>query len=226
LRRILVVKDVGLWIALNRRLAGAPDVQLSEAPTLELGLDLARIERPDLVVVSAESTGLAPEALARRFDEHRVQARRLCVVSGPRQGPPVQGLEVCGPEELFAAVDALAGSAPSPPPLDLLAHFEVPGAEGGEPRRGFATLIQIDEREVLLEADAPLTRGERMTLTFFVPAGHGSERTQISLRCRVYDERDGGRLRYAAVVAEAGDAGRTGLRRFLEERSAAAGAGR
>jgi len=226
LRRILIVKDVGLWIALNRRLAGAPDVQMSEAPTLELGLDLARIEGPDLVVVSAESTGLAPEALARRFDEHGVRARRLCVVSGRRPGPPVQGLEVCGPEELFDAVDALAGSAPSPPPLDLLAHFEVPAAQGGEPRRGFATLIQLDEREVLLEADAPLTRGDPMTLTFFLPAARGSERTQISLRCRVYDERDAERLRYAAVVAESGEVGRTGLRRFLEERSTATGAGR
>jgi len=222
MQRILVVKDVGLWITLNRHFAGGRNVRLSEAPTLEVGLDLARIERPELVVCCVPGSARSPESLASLLAERGLAAQRvLCVCEGAEETRELrQGFRVCRHEDFLDQVDEIVDRATPESGgdrIDVLAHFEMPGAAGAEPRRGFANLLEISRRELLLESDDVMEVGDALSLTFFIPAPGGADgpRVKIGLRCNIRRCHEVGKLLYVAELSEVEEASVEHFERYL-----------
>jgi hypothetical protein len=221
--QILVVKDVGLWISLNRYFAGTQGVRLSEASTLETGLRLARIERPDVVVCSTESLEQDADELQKTLSEIPDSTRVLCVDRSAPSGIPAQARFMpCRPERFLDAAGLLAErreSAAATVTVDLLAHFEMPSPGGIEPRRGFANVVELAVGELLMESDDALALGDRLDLTFFVPAtaSGGSARKKVSLRCEVQECPDEGKLRYRARSTALDEESQESLERYIAQ---------
>jgi hypothetical protein len=219
--KILVVKDVGLWISLNRYFAGSPGVRLSEASTLETGMRLARIERPDFLVCSTESLEQDADGLRSVLEEVPEPTRILCVdrASGPGV-PEMARFMICRPERFLDAAGLIAATTESPRrgvPVDLLAHFEMPAQGDAEPRRGFATLIELRDRELLMESDAELEIDDLLDLTFFIPSagGSGPARIRVMLRCEVRLRHDENKLLYTAEFRRLDEESEGALRRYI-----------
>ncbi|MGH0035821.1 MAG: hypothetical protein ACQGVK_12415 [Myxococcota bacterium] len=223
--RILVVNDAGLWISLNRHLASMREVHLSEAPSLDAGLRLARMERPDLLVCSTDGLEQDTGQLARMVGDLPERTRVLCVDRGAPAGVPEEArFMTCRRDQLLASVDLFAAPSDSTPkgvPVDMLAHFELRTGTEDEPRRGFANLIEFGPAEVLMESDEALEVGDRLDLTFFVPAAagdKGASRRKISLRCDVAACRDEGKLLYTADFQSLDDDSEEALQRYVADR--------
>ena len=132
MQEILVIDSVGLWISLNRHLAGRDSVRLSEAPGLEKGILLARVESPDLIVCSTEDTRRSPAELGRLFKEAQLDALPVVCVHDQANGEtPVEGagpnFSVCNPDEFLKLVDRVI-ELPQPSVtsvhVNLLSHFD------------------------------------------------------------------------------------------------------
>lgn len=227
--QILVVKDVGLWISLNRYFAGGSGVRLSEASTLETGMRLARIERPDILVCSTESLEQDVGSLTEALRELPERIRILCVDRSADPGVPEVGhFMTCRPERFLDVAGLLVDSGRPRPrgvAVDLLAHFEIPCKNGEEPRRGFANLIEFGRGEILMESDEALEPKERLDLTFFVPdpAGGGAARRKIGLRCEIRLCRDEDRLLYVADFRATDEESEGALGRYIADRQRASG---
>jgi hypothetical protein len=222
-RKILVIENVGLWIALNRHLSGVDSVELIETTTTEMGTILAQIERPDIVVCSGISAGSGPRGLLRELRKRGLDdIHVVCVDDGDGGGDPgsqaAAGLSVCDSEHFVSVVTELLELSEEKPEqgVELLAHYEIRSDSQGAPRRGFAILFELNERHLLLESDIPLDTGGELLLSFFLsPAG--AERTKISLTCIISHCRDDKLLRYSARVSKIEQGTKTELQRFAAE---------
>ncbi len=223
MHRILVVKDVGLWISLNRHFAGVTSVRLSEATSLDMGLDLASIERPDVVVCSTESTGRTAAELEGVFRDRGLGAQRVVCVCADARGEPDRGavFAVCRPDAFQGQVDRwveIRGGEGVGPRVELLAHLELETGGPGEPRRGFASLLELSETKVLFESDDELAVGDALNLTFFLPPPEeGALRTKIATRAEVRSQHHPEKLLYVADLAPPADGADEALRSFVRE---------
>lgn len=219
MRRVLVIKDVGLWISLNRHLAGSRSVQLTEAPSLELGLTLARTERPALVVLSTESTGLSAEQIHERVRERGGEGIPVLCVSkegdGRRLDPQFRIASLEGFLDGLGELVDLDGEEGLGPRVDLLAHFERPSTGGGV-ERGFANLLELSDSEALLESDEGLEVGDRLTLTFFVAGRFESDaRQKVAAEAEVLRAQDSGKQLYTVALRVRNDESRNALRDYV-----------
>lgn len=100
--------------------------------------------------------------------------------------------------------------------LELLAHYERLDAATGVSRSGFALLLELSERQLLLETDVAFEDGDELSLNFFLPDDLGVEagRSKVSLRCRVMQCRSRDQLHFSARVSKIGDASRTAIQRL------------
>ena len=111
-----------------------------------------------------------------------------------------------------------AGSGADVSDLELLAHYELE-SESGKTRSGFAMILELTERRLLLETDVPFTQGDTLRLNFFLPdPGASAVRTKIGLRCLVGQCVDAEKLHYSARVGEIGDVARNAVRSLREAR--------
>lgn len=104
------------------------------------------------------------------------------------------------------------GTAPEPS-VELLAHYELVSDSELDTRRGFAILLELDERRLLLETDTAFEAGDELLLNFFL-ADSGTERAKISLTCVVSHCRDENMLRYSARVSRIEDGSKEAVQRF------------
>lgn len=225
MRRILVIKDVSLWISVNRTFSGSSSVQLSDAPSWKLGLDLARVERPDLVACSVESLGLPAEALEREVRAANIEDLNfVCVDLELEPGAESslgRGFSVCAPDRfpsiVGACIDLLSetglGAA-----VELLAPFECQSGPTGENRRGFANILQLSETELMMESDYGFEPGDVLKLSFFVPgsASGDSARVAVSTLCLIRRVHDEGKLIYIADIQQLDEAAENAISRFLK----------
>jgi hypothetical protein len=96
--------------------------------------------------------------------------------------------------------------------LELLAHYERGDARSGGARSGFAVILELTDRRILLENDVSLEAGDALRMNFFLPdAGQVSGRLKVSLECRVTLCRDAERLHYGAAISKIGEASRQAI---------------
>jgi hypothetical protein len=225
-RRILVIQDVSLWIDLNRHLSGVDSVDLVEAMSFEQAQILAQVERPEIVVYRADGSGPAPEDLLRQLRECGVEKAVVIAVersSGDR-GPSDRSLAtghseaiLCSPEELLDLVSGLLDldSESAKPTVELLAHYDVNAGSSQEPRSGFAVVLELSERRLLLETDLSLEPGVEVLLNFFLQGpGSDAQRSNVSLACAVTQCHDEAQLVYSARVTKLEDESRNAIQRY------------
>lgn len=224
MRRILVIKNVGLWIALNRHFSSVSSVDLVETPTFETGKILAQVERPDVVVCSSGSATGETIELLQELRERGLDAIKIVLVEdrGTEKAPPPSssdpGLVVCNQDDLVEVVSGLldlSDETKESAPFELLSHYEILTNPSGEPRRGFAILLELDERKILLESDYPLETSDVMLLNFFLnEAEESTEREKVTLTCEIRLCRDEAKLVYTAAVSTIDEDSRLALRRL------------
>ena len=111
-----------------------------------------------------------------------------------------------------------AGSGADVSDLELLAHYELEH-EGSKTRSGFAMILELTERRMLIEADVAFAHGDALRLNFFLPdAGAAGGRTKIGLRCTVGQCLDDEKLHYSTRISEIGDAARNAILGLREAR--------
>ena len=227
MQEILVIDSVGLWISLNRHLAGRDSVRLSEAPGLEKGIRLAQVESPDLIVCSTEDTRRSPAELGRLFKEAQLDALPVVCVHDQASGEtPAEGggpnFSVCTPDDFLKLVDRVI-ELPQPSGtsvrVNLLSHFENLSGSAGEPDRGFVNLLEMDSHKLLIESSQLLQIGDLLDLTFYLPyapdTAPSAERPKVSLRCEIRQCRDESKLLYGARVKEVDQGSEAAWRRFM-----------
>ena len=236
MRRILVIQDVSLWIDLNRHLSGVESVDLVEAMSFEQARILAQVERPEIVVYRADGSGPAPEELLRQLQERGVEKSVVIAVErSSGAGPPSDRSDtarysraiVCTPEELLDQVSRLLNldAAHAKPTVELLAHYDVNAGSSEEPRSGFAVVLELTERRLLLEADLSLEPGAEMLLNFFLQEpGSDAQRSNVSLACAVTQCHDEAKLVYSVRITKLEDKSRDAIQRYTA--SCAGGAAR
>jgi hypothetical protein len=221
-RRILVIQDVGLWIDLNRHLSGVDSVDLVEAMSFEQAQILAQVERPEIVVYR-EGSGPEPEELLQQLQERGVrEAIVLAVARTPEAGslgalPAAGEAAVCAQEELVDLVGRLLDleTAPEKPQIELLAHYDVEPGSFDEPRSGFAVVLELSERRLLLEADLSLEPGTNLLLNFFLQEPDGdAQRTNVSLACVVSQCHDEAKQIYSARVTKLAEPARRAIQLY------------
>lgn len=226
MKRILVIGDDSLWLELNRHLAGDSRAGLNETPNIDLGLRLAQMESPEVIVCRAGRDGPTLFDLARRLRERGIDTRRVLCVSEDTSGPGVDemlrtGAAVCHPEMFVDEIEQLLESNAEEEGvrLHVLAHFELDSADSAPLERGFVNVLRLGSSRLLVESRDALAKGDKLALQFMLPrgvSGETTEREAISLRCEIQDCRDPERLRYEARVLELADEARASIDRFLE----------
>lgn len=104
--------------------------------------------------------------------------------------------------------------------LELLAHYELE-QKGSKKRSGFAMILELTERRLLLETDVAFAQGDDLRLNFFLPdAGAAAGRTKVGIKCAVGQCLDAQKLHYSTRVLEIGDAARNAIRGLREARGA------
>ena len=104
--------------------------------------------------------------------------------------------------------------------LELLAHYELVEEGTGRARSGFAVLLELSERRLLLEGDVSFKPGDTLDLNFFLPdSGSDMGRTKISLRCAIADCRDLKQLHYNARISKIADRSKQAIEKLHAERS-------
>ena len=236
-KQILIIDSIELWLSLNRHLAGQEFVRVAEASSLEMGIRLAQVQSPDLLVCDSDGAGQSPAELSRLFQKARLDGVPvICVHDRPEDAPPgepVGPLEpvesgdtdfrVCSPDEFLQSVDRLiatteqSGTAAR---VQLLAHFQTISGLPGEPQRGFVNLLEIDSDALLIESSEPLQIGDSLDLTFHIPPQGDSapvhERTRISLRCQVHSCQDDDKLFYRIRLLEVDKRCEGAFRHFID----------
>ncbi len=103
--------------------------------------------------------------------------------------------------------------------LELLAHYELVDQKRGAERSGFAVLLELTDRRLMLESDVPFTPGDQLSMNFFLPdSGSEAGRTKISLSCAVAQCRDAEQLHYSARISKIGESSRRAIQNLHAER--------
>lgn len=103
--------------------------------------------------------------------------------------------------------------------LELLAHYELTDPRSGAARSGFAVILELTDRRILIENDVPLAAGDELRLNFFLPdAGQASGRSKIALECRVTLCRDSEKLHYGGAISKIGEASRQAILSLKSEK--------
>jgi hypothetical protein len=224
-----VIKDIALWLVLNRHFAGRGDVRLHECPSLEDGLRLAQVESPDLIVCRASDGEHSPLELEQLFRDGEIALQRVVCVHNPANGAKSQAstgveISVCTTDEFLETAESVlnagtecAGSGP----VDLLANFENLSCQTGESKRGFLNLLELESSKLLLESNEPLQEGDTLSLIFFLPRGASpagsTSRIEISLLCEIIRCRDEAKLHYSARVVSVKPKSQAPLARFVQD---------
>jgi hypothetical protein len=225
---MLVIKDVSLWLSLSRIFTGSRSVQLGDAPSWKLGLTLARVERPDLVVCSAESLGLPAEVLEREVRAENIEGVSfVCVDSELEPGTAAslgEGFSVCAPDRFPSIVCELIDMSSESglgAAVELLAHFECQSGPEGADRRGFANILELSQTELLMECDHGLETGDVLKLSFFLPgpASEDSARIPVSMLCLIRRVHDEGKLIYTADIRELDETSESAISQFVGDDS-------
>jgi hypothetical protein len=214
MQQILVINNVGLWLSLNRHFAGQGSVRLSEAPSLEMGIRLAKVELPDLVVCSAHDLGHSPAELSRLFAEVGLETMPVvCVDDRATRSDYMEagetGLSVCSSGAFLESVES---AMPVPERrgtstcVDLLAHFELLSDQPDETHRGFVNVLEVDAGTLLIESNQRMEIGDLLQISLFLPRTDekavSEERVQVSMRCEVRHCRDESKLLYGVKILE------------------------
>lgn len=105
------------------------------------------------------------------------------------------------------------GSSGDSAQLELLAHYETTDDGSESCRSGFAVVLELTERRLLVEGDVTLTAGQELKISFFLPSRDGG-RTNVGLDCVVAQCRDAGRLHYSCRVSKISEASRRAISNF------------
>ncbi len=204
-----MIDNVGIWIALNRHYAGESSFRVTEATTLRSGIQLAAVDLPQVIVCCSESAEKSPAELSKMFGEAGVDEKRVICVAEPnviRQAPDHLQMQVCESDRFIELVDRATRSKPAEPDhlhVDLLAHFDRPGAQDCEDARGFLNILEIDGSQLLLESTVRMDACEVVELNFFLPRfeyrDSQHERCQVSLRGEIKCCMDEEKLHYRFV---------------------------
>ena len=104
--------------------------------------------------------------------------------------------------------------------MELLAHYDVVCGATGDSRSGFAVILELTDRRLLIEADVHFSPDDTLTLDFFLPApGADSGRHKVSLECSIVQCRDTELLHYGARVTAIGESSKRAIN-ALEGRTA------
>ena len=104
--------------------------------------------------------------------------------------------------------------------LELLAHYECSDPATGNTRSGFAVILELTERRVLLEGDVALQMGDVLNMNFFLPSpGQESGRTSVSLECLVAQCRDTEKLHFSVRVAKIGEKSKLAIQALQKKSS-------
>ena len=96
--------------------------------------------------------------------------------------------------------------------LELLAHYELGDSKSGGSRSGFAVILELTDRRIVIENDVALAAGDELRLNFFLPdAGQVSGRLKVSLECRIALCRDAQKLHYGGTISKIGEASRQAI---------------
>lgn len=99
------------------------------------------------------------------------------------------------------------------PQLELLAHYEVEDPETGHSRSGFAVILELTDRRMLVEGDVAFESGDELKIRFFLPdPGANSGRVNVALECTIAQCRDATKLHYSTRISKIGEAARSAIR--------------
>lgn len=102
-----------------------------------------------------------------------------------------------------------------PRPLELLAHYEIEDPETGDSRSGFAVILELTDRVLLIEGDVAFSVGDELRVSFFLPdPSSDSGRVNVSLRCAVAQCRDEAKLHYSTRISRIGNAAKRAIGNF------------
>ena len=221
MRRILVAQSVGLWLRLNRHFSGVGAVDLVETPVLETGRLLAQLERPAIVVFGGEAGRLEAEDLVTGLEQRGCRGTRV-VLAWAELEPTARPLSaddrtlvICPEDDLVhVVIELLALSEQPEAKLDLLVHYRADEATtAGE---GFVIVLDLDEKNLLLQGDHPFEIDTELSLNFFLPGPTpDSPRDKVSLACRIESCRDESDLIYTARVSSIDAQATATVQRFL-----------
>ena len=89
-------------------------------------------------------------------------------------------------------------------------------AAGDEDRRGFAVVLELTPRRLVIESDWPLETGDVIALNFFLPASSGSgQRVKVNVSCVVAQCKDETKLHYSVRVSKIGEASTKAIARYV-----------
>jgi hypothetical protein len=112
-----------------------------------------------------------------------------------------------------------AGAAgPEEPVLELLAHYELEESGTGKARSGFAVILELTDRRLLIESDVELASGQEIQISFFLPNHKDASRVNVALDCAIAQCRDQARLHYSTRISKISDAARAAILNFQATR--------
>ena len=107
----------------------------------------------------------------------------------------------------------------APRQLELLAHYELDDPETGDTRSGFAVILELTDRRLLLEGDVAFSADDELRLRFFLPDPQAdSGRVNVALRCTIA-QCDATKLHYSARISKIGEAAKKAIRSFEPDAS-------
>ncbi len=110
------------------------------------------------------------------------------------------------------------------PQLELLAHYELDDPESGCTRSGFAVILELTVRRLLLEGDVDFAAGDELRVSFFLPDPDAdSGRVNVALRCTVVQCRDAAKQHYSTRISKIGEAAKNAIRSFDPDTSGDSG---
>ncbi len=114
-----------------------------------------------------------------------------------------------------------ASEQDAPHQLELLAHYELDDPETGDSRSGFAMILELSERQLLLEGDVVFSVGSEMRLSFFLPDPQADAgRVNVALECTVGQCHDETKLHYSIRISKISEVGKNAIRSVAPDTSA------
>jgi hypothetical protein len=109
------------------------------------------------------------------------------------------------------------GAEPARSPLELLAHYQLRDPETGSSRSGFALILELTPRRLVLESDVPFASGQELHISFFLTHEADASRVSVAMDCVVAQCRDPEQLHYSARVAKISNGSKEAILRFQGE---------
>ncbi len=108
----------------------------------------------------------------------------------------------------------------APRQLELLAHYELDDPKTGGSQSGFAVILELTDRRLLLEGDTAFSPGAELRVSFFLPDPKvDSGRVNVALRCSVAQCRDATKLHYSIRISKLSEAAKKAISSFDPEAS-------